>query len=431
MTFLFAKLMDMLAEDLQEQSELGIHINDILLAVLEWVDDVVSFAENYEQQIKTLEFINEFAVKHKLSWGPEKCKVMQIGEKNDSNTKWKLGDKEITSTSQYTYLGDIISANGGNAENLENRKIKLQGTTRRVLASSQIDVLQRMRTKNILQLHETFTISAILTNCETWTLTKTDRNKLDKMEIWAYKKLLGLPVTTPTAAVIFETRSMFTSIRVINKQLKYLHIVLSRSDVDLCKRSMLDEIKNSSGWGAYIMKILDECELPTTPEEIISKKRSEWWNLVECATLSLNTKMLLESCKDKGKTRSKTLPISQLLEQDSYQLDYSHNVLFELPRKTVKMIIMARYRMLDCAKNFKGKYGTEYCKECNVVDDESHRLNSCVKWKHVNLYNGGYSIDFNAVFSEDISTLRLMSRLLRSVWNLENGKNEMRLINTA
>ena len=160
-------------------------------------------------------------------------------------------------------------------------------------------------------------------------------------------------------------------------------------------------------------------------------KRSEWWNLVECATLSLNTKMLLESCKDKGKTRSKTLPITQLLEQDSYQLDYSHNVLFELPRKTVKMIIMARYRILYCAQNFKGKYGTEYCKECNVVDDESHRLNSCVKWKHVNLYNGGYSIDFNAVFSEDISTLRLMSRLLRSVWNLENGKNETRLINTA
>ena len=251
------------------------------------------------------------------------------------------------------------------------------------------------------------------------------------MEIWAYKKLLGLPVTTPTAAVIFETRSMFTSIRVINKQLKYLHIVLSRSDLDLCKRSMLDEIKNSSGWGVYIMKILDECELPTALEEIISKRRSEWWNLVECATLGLNTKMLLESCKDKGKTRSKTLPITQLLEQDSYRLDYSHNVIFELPRKTVKMIIMARYRMLDCAKNFKGKYGTEYCKECNVVDDESHRLNSCVKWKHVNLYNGGYSIDFSAVFSEDKNTLRLMSRLLRSVWNLENGKNEMRLNNTA
>ena len=135
------------------------------------------------------------------------------------NTKWKLGDKEITSTDRYTYLGDIITADGKNTENLENRKEKLQRATRRVLADSRIDVIQNLGVKTVLKFHEAKTILAILNNCDTWILTKTDRNKLDKMEVWAYKKLLNLPITTPTAAVIFESRSLFTSVRVINKQL--------------------------------------------------------------------------------------------------------------------------------------------------------------------------------------------------------------------
>ena len=431
MTFLFAKLMDTLAEDLQNEPELGIHINNILLAVLEWVNDVVSFAENHEQQLKTLEFINDFAVKHKLSWGPDKCKVMHIGAQNDPSTKWKLGDKEITSTNQYTYLGDIISADGGNAKNLENRRIKLQAVTRKVLASSQIEVLQGMGTKTILQLHETYTISAVLTNCETWILTKTDRNKLDKMEIWAYKKLLGLPITTPTAAIIFETRSMFMSIRVINRQLKYLHILLSRDNADWYKTSLLYQIENNAGWGAYILKILDECEISLTIEEITHKKKGEWWHIVECATRRLNSKMILDSCRGKAKMRTKTLKISQTLERDLDLYDYKDNELFTLSKKTVKLIIMARCGMLDCAKNFKGKYGSELCKECNEVDDESHRINVCGRWEHVNMCKGGYSIDFGAVYSEEMDTIRQISQLLRSVWNIENGKNEIQIKNTV
>ena len=99
-----------------------------------------------------------------------------------------------------------------------------------------------------------------------------------------------------------------------------------------------------------------------------------------------------------------------------------HHVLFDFPRKTVKLILMARYGMLDCANNYHGKYGTKMCKECNVVDDENHRLNFCGKWRHVNLYGKGMMIDFETVYSEDKDVLRQVSTLLESVWNVENGK---------
>ena len=53
---------------------------DFIVAVLLWVHDVISSVEGTEEQEKMLEKINEFALKHKIKWGADKCKVMRIGK---------------------------------------------------------------------------------------------------------------------------------------------------------------------------------------------------------------------------------------------------------------------------------------------------------------------------------------------------------------
>ena len=428
MTYLFAKLMDTLAEDMEKAPDLGIQINDIDLKALEWVDDVVSFAESHSQQLKTLQFIDEFAVKHKLKWGPEKCKVMIVGnkEKNNSETKWQLGSETITSAERYTYLGDIITPDGLNKENIENRKIRLQRATRRVLANSQIEIMKRIETKTLLQLHEAITIPSILINCESWTLSKTDRNSLDKLEIWAFKKLLGLPITTPTAAVMFESRAPYTSIRVINRQLMYLHTLLRRDEQDWYKKNLLSITRDGVGWGKYIPQILKECDITLSFDEIKNKKKNEWRQIVNKAMMQLNHQKLLSACKEKNKMKTKTMHIAKLLEDDNYLQNHYQNVIFDLPRHSVRTIIMARYGMLDCANNYKVKYGTKICTTCNVIDNESHRINDCRKWKDINLFGKDLVVNFDAVYSEDLNTLKQISNLLQSIWNLENNKNEMR-----
>ena len=48
--------------------------------------------------------------------------------------------------------------------------------------------------------------------------------------------------------------------------------------------------------------------------------------------------------------------------------------------------LTAMFGMLDCAKNVRcGNKGTD-CRECNVLDDENHRVNDCGKFKESNLY---------------------------------------------
>ena len=64
---------------------------------------------------------------------------------------------------------------------------------------------------------------------------------------------------------------------------------------------------------------------------------------------------------------------------------------------------------------------------CDIVDDENHRMNHCIKWKDINMYGTEHEINFDAVYTNEIDTLKQISGLIQSIWNLENNKNEMKL----
>ena len=66
--------------------------------------------------------INEFAIKHKIRWGREKCKVMRVGKHTKEEYKWTIGEMEIDETDHYKYLGDIVSSDGRNKENIKSRQ---------------------------------------------------------------------------------------------------------------------------------------------------------------------------------------------------------------------------------------------------------------------------------------------------------------------
>ena len=86
--------------------------------------------------------------------------------------------------------------------------------------------MRRVGTEVIMKLHEVETMTAFLYNAETWTLNQSEKKVIDKTEIYAWKKMIGLPQTTPTAGIILTMGSIFATIQIGIKQLTYLHKVL-------------------------------------------------------------------------------------------------------------------------------------------------------------------------------------------------------------
>ena len=200
---LFAKMMDKLPEEMNEVETLGIKVDDMKIPALVYVDDATSLAIGYTQQQITLDAINEFAIKHKLEWGAEKCKVMEIGSHKEKKTEWKLGEKIITNCQDYKYLGQTISRDGKSKENLSAIFSKVKATVRAIITCAKSEVMKNIETDVVLKLHEACTIPTFLTNSETWSLNAEERKEADKIEMWALNDMFGLPITTPNAGIVF------------------------------------------------------------------------------------------------------------------------------------------------------------------------------------------------------------------------------------
>ena len=423
---MFSKLMDMISEELQESGE-GIPLtNDFLLAVLLWVDDVVTFAEGVEHQQMILKRIDEFAIKHKLKWGPSKCNVMRVGHHSDSITEWKLGDVNISECQSYKYLGDYITNDGKNSVNLESRKNRLRATTIKINSIAETEVLQLIESYVLIEFHEKISISSLLTNCESWNLKKGEMDSLEKMEIQALKHLFDLPTHTPTPAVIFSLGTLYTRQRVHKRQLLYLHKILKKYDGQWTKRALEILEEKNLGWYKNIKKTLEEYGLPTDFGTIKTIPRRTWIRNVGCLIEQMNKKRLSDDCHKTtdGNTtpKTKTISIIEQIEDPYYQKGFQDE-LKQLFKHEFKTIIMARFRMLECGKNFKGTL-QEMCNVCKCIDNENHRLNDCTKFRPT--MKSHPPVNFDDIYSNDLTKIRSVINAIEMIWDTFNSHGKVR-----
>ena len=424
--FLFAKMMDVLAEEMECDERMGVSMNELRLPILEWVDDVVTFAEGESQQKLTLECVNEFAVKRKLKWGQEKCKVMEIGPGPYAYETWQLGQQEIESCESYKYLGDVMMKNGSNKKNIDEREIKVMASTRKILALCGNSLFRKIQPKALIKLHNCCTIPMLLSNSETWVLNKTERNKIERIELWALKKILGVPKTTPTAAIWHTTGLLTTSTLIDKRQMIYLKTLLDKPETDWTAL-MLKSLENDNiGWGKQIKKTLETYELDKSWSEIKLMPASHWKSIVTTAAENRNTQNLIDMCSGRNGEKMKTLKLLEKLKNKDYARAPCMNAL-KGSKSQGRVRLMATYRMLDCRRNFKKGYGGDLCNVCKTIDDENHRINYCTKYKERNLALSPIKFDFESIYSDNEETVKRALEVISHLWNVENGENSMKL----
>ena len=136
-----------------------------------------------------------------------------------------------------------------------------------------------------------------------------------------------------------------------------------------------------------------------------------------------NKARLFEECHkmaDGKKIRkTKTAHIVDPLSADTY----SRMPIPELQHMTkqeTKTLIIARYKMLDCGVNFKNSMST-ICSTCKKTDDENHRLNHCTRYRDTNFCDDEEKVNFDDVYSTDISVLKKIIDKIEKVWNTRNA----------
>ena len=90
---------------------LGFDIDNEKLAILMYADDVVILGESEEGLKRILDVLNQWCNENELFINPEKSKVVQFRPKSMSRSSkaFKIGDKLISSVSNYMYLGLMLT----------------------------------------------------------------------------------------------------------------------------------------------------------------------------------------------------------------------------------------------------------------------------------------------------------------------------------
>ena len=77
--------------------------------------------------------------------------------------------------------------------------------------------------------------------------------------------------------------------------------------------------------------------------------------------------------------KTKTAHIIPSLSGDTYTRKPRDDII-QFSKYDTKTLVIARFGMLDCGVNYKGTK-SELCSQCNIIDNEDHRLNNCIKYR--------------------------------------------------
>ena len=150
------------------------------------MDDLACISKCGIDTIEMNAYINAKIEQKNLKFNEVKCHKLHI-KANDKNTDncpdVNVHDNKIIKSSKEKYLGDVISSNGKNAENIKVRAASGIGITASIKNILNDLSLGTFYFEAALLLREANFMNSILLNSETWVnLNKTDIEELENVD---------------------------------------------------------------------------------------------------------------------------------------------------------------------------------------------------------------------------------------------------------
>ena len=223
--FLFLLAIDWIMCETTKQANTGIRwwFMD-QLEDLDFADDIALISTTQHQMQKNTDMIAETSQQIGLNISKTKTQVMRLNCKNTEPIKFQNGDT-IKETKDFTYLGAVVSTEGGCDRDMDNRLSKAKAAFRklkRIWGSKQYN----RRTK--IRLFNTLVKPVLLYGSETWKTNVQDNRKLDSFQYQCLKRSLGIfwPYIVSIDELNERTGCMSMSVEVKRRRWRFLRHVL-------------------------------------------------------------------------------------------------------------------------------------------------------------------------------------------------------------
>ena len=142
-----------------------------------------------EKELKSLLMkVKEESEKVGLKLNIQQMKIMASGP----ITSWEIDRETVETVSDFSFLGSKITADGDCSHEIKRRLLlgrKVMTNLDSIFKSRDITLPTKVR------LVKAMVFPVVMYGCESWTVKKAERRKIDAFELWSWRRLLRVPWT--------------------------------------------------------------------------------------------------------------------------------------------------------------------------------------------------------------------------------------------
>ena len=171
-----------------DESQAGIKIARRDINNLRCADDTTLMAESKEELKSLLMKVKEESEKVGLKLNIQKIKIMA----SDPITSWQIDGETVETMTDFIFLGSKITAVGDCSH--ETKRCLLLGGK----VTTNLDTILKSRDITLptkVHLVKATVFPIVKYGCESWTMNKAERQRIDAFELWFWRRLLRVPWT--------------------------------------------------------------------------------------------------------------------------------------------------------------------------------------------------------------------------------------------
>ena len=171
-----------------DEAKAGIKISGRNINNLRYADDITLMAESEEELKSLLMKVKEESEKVDLKLNIQKMKIIASGP----ITSWQIDGETMETVKEFIFLGSIITVDGDCSHEIKRRLLlgrKAMTNQDNILKSRDITLLTKVH------LVKDTVFLVVMNGCESWTIKKAERQRIDAFELWHWRRLLRVPWT--------------------------------------------------------------------------------------------------------------------------------------------------------------------------------------------------------------------------------------------
>ena len=142
--------------------------------------------EESEEELKSLLKVKEDSEKDGLKLSIQKTKIMASGP----ITSWEIDGERVETAADFILGGSKITADGDCSHEIKRRSLlgrKVMTNLDSICKSRDIPLPTKVR------LVKAMVFPGVMYGCESWTVKKAERQRIDAFELWCWRRLLRVP----------------------------------------------------------------------------------------------------------------------------------------------------------------------------------------------------------------------------------------------